>query len=373
MDRESARERTRWVSGSPCLRVGESRQGGPIKCWKLRHPSALVFALLALFLGTCNAWAQPAGGAAQEQFRPLIKSNTFNLEGSLQRVAHRLFQTAPGTLLTLQRQYDVQQFHQAAEVESYRVTRRGGDVVGSFLRMRVYPGPESVFDLALQVENGRIVAVEPVRPVVLAGKAFLGFPKALLSLREQEVATYARALARLFQAFTFIVPASEGQDKAPPFNATQLEMVRAWVKSTRPPLQPGVKMPAFSLTDVKGRTLTPARFARKRALLVFAMVGDDDSLRVMEWVRRYEQENPGNFVVAELLQNLAAEVDQYQLRGGTFAELAAADPDGAAYDALNVGFMPSLFLFDRSGKLVELLEPPYAGYDALAAKLDAVK
>ncbi len=334
-------------------------------------PGRVLLVILLLGWTVSAARGQESSGAT---WKPRLTSNTFNFDGALQRVAHRLFEPGVGNFLQIEPVYDIQRFDKEAEFEKYKVSSRHAGDLGTFMRMRVYPGNTSIFDLAIQLDKGRLTRVEPIRAVQLEGKAFLGFPAALQKLESHPIQVYGAPLARVFHGLQYLDEVASGEGfSGLSFTASQQEKVRAWVESTRPGPAQGDPMLPFSVTTIKGGELGAETFHKKRAALYFGMVDQEDHRQVLDWLLRYDQERKGRVRTGALLQNLPAEISQYTLRGGALPQYSGEDNDGTIHDLFGVGFMPSVYLYGRDGKFLKRLTPPFESYEALRGSLNEIR
>jgi hypothetical protein len=294
-----------------------------------------------------------------------------NLTGALQKVAYDLFGPPRGSVLTIEKQHDHWRVHDGVSFEKYQVSLRKKGTLGSFVRVRAFPGGQSTVDLAVKVEDGRIVAVEPIQPVVIRGVPFLAFPQLLLGLKEYQVSQYAAGLGRLFQSLVHLELARGGS--VPELTRPQVEVLARWAKATRPPLEPGTTMPEFSVRDDTGRLVESAKLRSKPSLIVLGSILDDRTRSALEWMARYLSGKPDRFAVVEVMLNLSTSVAQYRSRGGVFSGTVVPDFEQEVYRVFRCTFTPAIYAFDAQGRFQKLVEPPLKSYESLAAQLDELR
>ncbi|MBI4861706.1 MAG: hypothetical protein HY815_15810 [Candidatus Riflebacteria bacterium] len=317
--------------------------------------------------------ARSPGKSGTVDDRSILTTEKINLQGALQKVAYDLFKPPKGSFMTITRLHDHWRVHEGVSFEKYQVTLKKRGVLGTFLRMRAFPGGESTVDLALQLENGVVTAAEPIQPVVIRGVPFLAFPQLVLTLKEHQLSSYARGLSRIFQSLVFLEQASRGTD-VPPLDEKRALLVAEFMKKKNPPLAPGVRMPAFSLKDEKGGGFGPAQLDGKLSLIVVGTIHDERFRDVLAWLGRYAGEHPDRFAIATVAMNRPPTIDQYRNRGGTFPGTLVADVEQSVYETFHCVFTPSVYAFDRQRLLQKHLEPvTLTDYEALARELDAIR
>jgi hypothetical protein len=343
----------------------------------LRRGLGPLGALFLAWFGTAQAQvaSAPAGApaaesaaAGQSDWKSLLRSD-FNLDAAVQRVCHRLMKPEPGTFFHVRKAWDEQRYHEKAEFEQFKAYNRVDQELGSFTRMRVYTDEHSVLDLALRLEGGRIAACEPIRPVVLNGEGFFEFPGMLPRLADADPGDYAAGLGRLFESFEYLDEALGSEPEEPPPSADKIEALKAWITESRPAPAAGTPMPAFQVLDEKGVSLSPERLSGKRALLFFGMVNFDDHRQAMAHVQKYARSRPGTTLV-QVMSNDSDELASFRRRGQVFEGIAVNDAAGTVHDAFRVAFMPCVYAYDKSGKFVKLVGPPFQNYEELAKALD---
>ncbi|MBI4859503.1 MAG: hypothetical protein HY815_04485 [Candidatus Riflebacteria bacterium] len=335
---------------------------------------ASLAVVAAGFLGLALAarGAEPIG-AGQPSPRPIFTTERINLPGALQKVAYDLFKPPRGTFLTITKLHDHWRIHDRASFEKYEVASRDRGVLGTFVRMRCFPGGESTVDLAVQIERGRVVAVEPIQPVIIRGTPFLGFPAFWLLLSEQELPEYAEGLSRIFQSLVYLGAGTQ----AAPTEALSKEdalILKKWLDAKKPQLAIGASIPPFEVLDERGAALGSRQLAGSRSLVFVGTLLDERAREVLSWLARYVAGQPDRFTVVVAATNGQQVIDEYRRRGGTFPGPVVTDTKLVVYNALRCHFTPAIFAFDPDGRLVKLLEPvQLTSYDRLQQELDPAR
>jgi hypothetical protein len=295
-----------------------------------------------------------------------------HLPGALQQVAYKLLSPPPGTLLTVEKTHDHPRPHAGTDFQRYRVLDRAGSELGTFIRMRVHHGSATALDVALQVQEGRIARVVPIRPVVLSGAPILDFDDVCAVLKVAPPRDYARPLSRLFRALSDIERAAS----APPDRSLtdeQVSRIVTLMKASRPPRPPGSPVPEFDATDESGARFTRERLAGRTSLVVFASLLNPVGRRVLAWVQRYAAGRPGRYAVFEVILNRKPAIEQYRRRGGTFAGVVVPDAGLKVYGSFNPAFSPCMYAYGADGRLILELAPPFSTYEEMADRLDAAR
>jgi hypothetical protein len=336
-----------------------------------RSSRGLVAGCLLAGTAFLGPWAVAQSAPDADDFKSAIRSDTFPLQDALLGAADQLFGGLMPGQGWAERLYEVPQFRSGAEFEKYRITSEDRGVIGEMLRMRIYHDDGTVVDLALDPGADNIGRTAFVRPLKLGDKPVEGFDRVLERLRPYAISDYAQPLSKLFESLVYVVKSSEGTS-GPSLTPEQAAAVCLTTDKEHPLMPAGTKMPAFAATDLSGKSVTPATFKGKRAILVAASVTHRMSRDIMGWVQRYTHSHSGRFLVADILDDQEDSVQEYLRRGGLLDGLAIVDSDHQLQDRLDVGFIPALYVFDAAGVNIKTLRGPWKTYDALARELDAV-
>jgi hypothetical protein len=291
------------------------------------------------------------------------------VDGMLQRAASVLFHIPDGELLDFTKQYEHLRYEDSCEIARYRVQTEAGANVGDILRLRVYPEGQSTVDLALVMGSGQIERAEPMRTVIVNGVPLFDFAPSVVGLKEEELADgTADGLAKVFAGLAFV----EQSFKLPVNGPTedQGRKIVAALRLVRPALTPGSKLPAVSSLDEGGHPFTTTGFKGRNVVFFMGGVDDPDERAVLAWTQQYLTDHPNSFQLVEALQNLPASIAEYRTLGGQTMGTVVPDLDGTLYDAFRTATMPTLFLYDKSGQLVQMIESPINGPEAVKAALD---
>jgi hypothetical protein len=323
--------------------------------------------------------ALAVAGAAFAQQAPMkrphgsMRSHHFNLEGSLQRAAHKLLKPPRGTPLVMHRQHDHFRVESGVSFHRYVATDQHDKAMGSFLRMRLHATPATNVDMALTYENGCIVAAMPLQQSRLGGVPMFELHEVVASLSHTPVREYASQLSRVFAAMSYLTRAAKVE--APPrLTPEETKHMVDWAAKERPRPASGAAMPAFTATDATGAALGPEQLKGKPAVILFATVQAEMGRDALSWFTRYVQEKAPPFTAVEVVLNNPSVVEQYRRRGGALVPKTVVDTKMKVHDAFKVGFTPCWFVYDASGQLVRHLAPgDVASYEALAGLLDPVR
>ena len=337
-----------------------------------RASTLTLWMIVTLFSVGASAAQDPAKPARTGR-RSILTTERINLRGALQKIGYELFHPPKGSVLTITKVHDHWRTHEGVTFEKYEVSLGGRGVIGTFLRMRSFPGGESTVDLAIQLEHGRIVAAKAIQPVIIRGTPFLRLPELLLGLKEHEVSSYAEGLSRILQSLVYLEQAATGDDVGA-LSKEQTLVLQEWSKKNGSALGQGVSMPEFSTRDETGAPFGPARFGGKRSLVFLGTIHDDRAREALAWLNRYIMEHPDRFSVAFVVTDRKPTIDQYRNLGGRFAGTVVLDFELVVYKALGCTFTPAIYAFDGEKRLIKLLEPVMlTGYEKLSQELDAIK
>ncbi|MBI4863631.1 MAG: hypothetical protein HY815_25735 [Candidatus Riflebacteria bacterium] len=335
--------------------------------------SVVLLLWLALALPLVGEAPAPETPASGEIARPILRTGHMNLQGALQKVAYRLFKPPMGSVLQLSRLHDHWRAHDLVSFERWEASHRKLGVLGTFLRMRCFPGESSTVDLALALDRGKIVDVEPLQPVVVRGVPFLALPELLELLKEHNAVSYAQDLSRVFQSLAYLNAISK-KPEPPSITNEQVLLVQQWYRANRPTLAIGDRSPRFYVKDLHGKAFGPESLAGQSTLILLGTIMDERTRDVLGWIHRYLETRPGRFQVAEVMQNGEPLLFKYRERGGVFDGIVVADFRQVVYGALKASFTPCIYAFDARGKLVKLIEPvTIRSYEALASELDSIR
>lgn len=302
-----------------------------------------------------------------------MRSAHFNLDGALQRAAHKLLSPPRGTPLVTHREHDHHRVESGVSFHKYAVTDPHDRPIGSLLRMRLHATPATTVDMALKVEDGRILGAVPLQGSRLGSTPVFELHEAVSSLSDRPVREYASQLSRVFLSLSYLSRAAKAE-VPPRFTAEETKHMTDWAAKERPPPIPGAAMPDFQAQDESGATFGAAQLAGKPAVILFATLQADMGRDALDWFGRYVRERGPAFTAVECVLNNRKLLAQYRRRGGFLVPRAVSDHRLAMHDAFKVGFTPTWYVYDAAGKLVRRLAPgDVANYEALAAALDAVR
>src|SRR5688500_16277249 len=122
--------------------------------------------ILALFLATA-VHAGPPGATLTERF---------DATPALVAAARKLFPTSAAATVAVTRTRDLERFGDGFRYETYHALDAKGQPLGELVRVQVHADATSVIDFAVRLEQGKIIATEPVRPVTFGEKPFPHLP-----------------------------------------------------------------------------------------------------------------------------------------------------------------------------------------------------
>jgi hypothetical protein len=282
----------------------------------------------------------------------------------------KLLNPPAGQIFDVIRTNDHQMFMDGCEFDRYEVTTtKSGTRVGEFVRLRAYSGEKSSMDLAMTLDGPKITAVYPMRAFKVDGVEVPEVPPALVGLNIEEVATAGgERLATVFRALSRLEDALGSKAPPAPDEAKARAMV-ALLHKLKPLMAPGTPMPKFDAPDEKGKAFSSTSLAGRPAVVLMCAVDQELSRDVMAWTSAYLKDHPDKFQLVEIMQGDAEAVERYRKLGGTTAATVIPDVSLTIYERFKTLLGPSAFLFDSSGKLVEVVEPPFSTPDALWEKL----
>ncbi|MBI4859504.1 MAG: hypothetical protein HY815_04490 [Candidatus Riflebacteria bacterium] len=341
-------------AGRPVAAGSAGRRAAP------RLAAGLTAVLVALCVG--------AGVMAQNPSPVSTLLDPFDPDDALARIAKKLFAPSASATLVVTPVARMERFSEGCRYDTYEV-RAGAKALGQFVRIQVFPDTESRIDFAIRLDQDRIVACEPLRPVILKGKEFKALPALFAALKDRPAPSYAGGLASIFHSAALLEEGSKGPrplgaSPAPLISVSQLRIAI------------GDPLPDFRLNALSGRVVTRDQLVGRPAVIVFAQVQDGLSQDALVFAKRETDRHPGVQFLA-VLGNTALEVKQLQYTFGESPEVypwAALDPDGSVRRAFRARVLPTVHVFDRQGKLAATTL--FMGKEALAkeiAKADARK
>ncbi|MBI4871264.1 MAG: hypothetical protein HY814_06815 [Candidatus Riflebacteria bacterium] len=343
--------------GLPTLPApGRSRQGRRPYCPRVApglppSPSGgrQGWGMLWLILLASSVFVQqPAAGAEP--------TAAFDPEPALLSLAARRFATASaaGTLsVTAVRRVD--RYAEGLRFDTYELRDAAGSSLGRVTRLQVFPDPRSTIDLAVSLEATRVTSVEPLRPVVLAGKPFPELPRLFDAVKGRPAEDFASGMSQFFEALTGLGEAAAGPPRAPARAAPRSARTTPLVSLTQPELRVGEPMPPLDARDVSGRPVAAAAFAGKRTAVLVGNVTEGMTRDMLGALADGVRQRP-EMALAVILVNPAATILEYQryLPGREWAVAQAVpDPSGELRRAFKAPVLPYLHVFDARGKLVK--------------------
>lgn len=299
-------------------------------------------------------------------------SDHFDLRGALVRAALAFFPQPPGTYLDVTRTHEHWKINDQAAFERYEVAS-GGARVGDFVRYRSFGQEGTAVDLALKLEDGKVVDAQALQPVVLRGKPFLALPQLLVGLKARRMTDVAGGLEALFEALQYL----DGAVKAPPLPALTVLQQRAligWARTKAPPPVRGAAFPSLDATDEGGARFDARALRGKPAVVLVGVLHMPRDRRAFDWVHRYVAQNRDRFRLVEIVQSPPDALAQYRRMGARFEGTVLPDPKVQLHKPFRGLFTPVLYFYDAQGKLAGGMRPvAMTSYDRVAATLDGVR
>lgn len=297
----------------------------------------------------------------------------FNLRGALLRAALAFHPQDPGTYLDVTRVHEHWKINDQAAFERWEATTRDGRRVGELVRFRNFGQEGTLVDLALKLEDGRIVDARALQPVLLRGKPFLALPDFLVGLQAHRMADVAGGLEALFEGLIWLDGAVAAQALLALDDKQQRALV-GWVRKNVPPPVRGAPFPAFEATDESGARFDARKLRGKPAVVLVGVLHMPRDRRAFDWAHQYVAQNKGRFGFVEIVQSTAEAIAQYRRMGGQFQGTVLPDPKLQLHKPFKGVFTPTLYFYDAQGKLVGGMRPiSITSYDKVAATLDGVR
>lgn len=324
----------------------------------ISFPVVLVFLLL-------NAFVTPSVVFCKS-FQSAIRSDTFNLDGALQRVAIKFFPPEQeGIPYFVKMEKRIELHSQGIEYEIYSV-QKNYIPIGYFVRYKVFSDDSSRADLALLVNEGMIEKVEPLRISALEGKPFLQSAAMFDSLSGCEVSRYSGPLSKFFKSLIYVEEISKNTKVSGPKMTD--EQGTAFSKALFDSLpKPSGDCPDFVFTTIDGKKITRDQLKGKGLLLVWGTFMDFDSREMCKVVSDYAGQMAGKAEVVFVFFDHTEEMNAFVERGGVIPDNSVLDWSEEYKGVFSIPVVPYLVGYSSMGKL--LLSSLYYGKEKTIVKL----
>jgi hypothetical protein len=303
-----------------------------------------------------------AGAAAASP----VATDEPDLSAALAEASRKLFGASVGASPVVTRTGGLERFSEGYDYDVYEV--RGGGPGGRpvrLLRLQVHPDASSQIDLAIRYEGGRILAIAPIRPVVLEGKAFVMLPELFRRLGARPVREFAAGLSRFFHGLEFLEAGAAGPRPVP---SAAPSAAPAFFSARQSTLAAGSAVPQFSGRTLTGAAVTSRSLDGRPALVVLGSLRRAKAHEAIETCARLARRNPALALLAVVPQRA---IDAMPLLppalAGWLAERTIADEDGTVARSFKVPVTPYLVSFDSGGHLVA--QEAFAGLPALERRI----
>lgn len=300
--------------------------------------------LLALVLAPVLALAAHAatpGASLTERF----DANT-----ALIAAARKLFPESAAATVSVTRTRDLERFADGFRYETWDALDAGGKTVAELVRVQVFPDATSIIDFAVRLTDGRIVACEPVRPLMFGEKPFPHLPALLKRFSAHRVDTWATGMSLFYKGASFLDEGHAGPRAAP----SPVPGAPPFMSMKQPELPLGAPLPALVGRSLAGETVDRASLAGKPVLVVLYDPRDVRSQRMLTVVTDALPRIPGCRLVP-ILEGTAADVTHHRERiprAGLVLPLTIVDDKRQIPALFDASSIPYAALFGADHKLV---------------------
>ncbi|MBI4861705.1 MAG: hypothetical protein HY815_15805 [Candidatus Riflebacteria bacterium] len=252
--------------------------------------------------------AVAAAAAAQAPEPITTLQDRFDPRESLVRIAGSFFPESAAPSLVVTQMRHMERFSDGFRYDTFDVRDQAGKTLGQMVRIQVFPDVTCRIDFAVKLLQGKILAAEPLRPMVLGGKPFTALPLLFEALKGRAVSSYAGGLARIFHGLSFLEQGAKGpppqRPRPPPGASPEPPLVTV----SQPSLDLGEPVPAFNLKDLAGRSIVPETFKGRPLVVVLGRLQEGMSRESLGFVATEVARYPG-FAFLPILVNTPADVN----------------------------------------------------------------
>lgn len=284
---------------------------------------------------------------------------------ALRAATSKLFAASQGKSPILTHVKYVERFLDGFEYDTFDASLPGGSPLGRFTRIQVHPDAASQIDFIIALEKDHIVGFQPVRPIVLGGQPFKELEDYFNRMRELPIQAYAHPLEKLFAGLRLAGPAAAGP--LPPLQPRPGATPIIQIETRK--LKPGQPMPAFSVTDLWGRSITNAALTTRPCVVALGTIREEASRVMLKTAERFVAGVP-EAAILTVLADSPGDKETYlglEKEPSVLLAHAALDPDKKLMNAFQAPHTPYLYVFDAAGKVA--FSTIWRGADALASDL----
>ncbi|MBI4861987.1 MAG: hypothetical protein HY815_17280 [Candidatus Riflebacteria bacterium] len=279
-----------------------------------------------------------------------LPDDRFDPVPSLVKIAGTLYpESAPATV-TVTRVKTLERFLEGFRYETYGTVDAAGKQQGELVRVQAFPDARSTIDFAVRVADGKVVGMEPVRPIRTGGVKIVGLPVLFKRLERRAMSQYAGGLADVFRGLALLEEGAAGPLRPPPRTSGAAPLLV--VRERRPVV--GDHMPEFSVTTL-GRADVSLRMLKGRPLVVVvADVRSGLSRDMLHYAAVALSRRP-QVVFLPVLNNREGDLSLIAHAGVETAgwlPRAVLDFDGGLRRAFAAPMLPYMILYDKYGHVV---------------------
>jgi hypothetical protein len=311
-------------------------------------------------LFTALAGSLYAGG-----FAPDV--DTFDPVPGLLQLARKYYPESAPASLAVTRTQRLDRFTEGFRTEVYDVRSPKGKI-GQIIRYQAFIDTTSQVDLVLRLKDHQLVEIDALRPVRFRNHPFTRVAEIFAPLKGKPIAQTAAGLSAVFAALGKVKEAEHPPGPAP----TPSPGTPPLVTLTQESLALGQPIPAFEVTDAKGKKVTAGTFKKQLVLFVLGNLEDSVSCQMLDGAARLcDRLTAIRFVPS--LKNFSNELEpmgRWLSEPTTVLSKALIDPGATMQKAFKVANLPYLFVFDSSGRLV--FRSQWVGEDQFKASIEAL-
>jgi len=268
------------------------------------NSSFSIFSLV--LLAFCLSFFTPVEVIAGKSGRPsLIRSDSYNLESSLQRAAAKFFpKKAKGHLYSVLLKDRTEMYTDGVEFETYDVSFMSSGRIGSFTRLKLVTGGDCRVDIAFLMRGNVIVDAFVMRIAVVDGVPITKFRDLLYQLKGKAPVDYPEGFGKFCKSLITI-----SRQCAVPKD--QPIMDKAFVEAFLAALpKPVTSVPDFSVMTHEGKTVTQNNFKGKPFLLFNGSVTYDSALSMYELLQVFQVQSQGKVPIIFNWEDMASVFDR---------------------------------------------------------------
>jgi len=276
----------------------------------------------------------------------VIRSGGPAAEWALQRAALRFFPpVVKGTVYDIVLQDRTELYDEQMEFERLKVQTKGGDLAGTFVRLKVFGAGRTIVDLALRTAGATVTAVQELCIPTIDGQAFPGLGRGLTALARTSCSVVAPPLAELFRSMTYVSRAADGTPGGPPItDAVCAGLVRELL--ARAP-KVGTTVPNFALRTATSEVLTPTTFRGRPFAVVLTSLAEEEGRMMLTNLRPLLADVP----VIEILLDTDEDIESFRRGGGALGARTVIDFEEAGAATFGAPVTPYLLAYDGQGSL----------------------